>query len=116
MLDIPAIKARCEAATPKPWVSAPEPGCIANSYLTKLIARVMPLDKLGELRANTEFIAHARSDIPELVTALAEAHKLLEECGGDDDIHNWYVEGEEKGQHAGDCLGCRINTFLGESQ
>jgi hypothetical protein len=38
----------------------------------------MPLDKLGGLRANTDFIVHARTDIPQLVTALEEAQGKLD--------------------------------------
>jgi hypothetical protein len=38
----------------------------------------LPLVRLEQRKANAEFIAHAREDIPKLLTALAEAEGKLE--------------------------------------
>ena len=71
-LDLDGIEARCDKATPAPWVNfdpnavlgvdAPEGGVVAWTYH----------------RGNTNFIAHARTDIPALLDALARAEAHAE--------------------------------------
>ena len=69
-LDLDGIEARCDKATPAPWVNfdpnavlgvdAPEGGVVAWTYH----------------RGNTNFIAHARTDVPALVAAVEAVLEL----------------------------------------
>ncbi len=84
MLDLPAIKKLCEAATEGPWtaeldyVSAFIPDKRPNG---EIIGRWWPsisgLLSDGQRQANAEFAARARTLVPQLVEALEEAQKLL---------------------------------------
>lgn len=86
-LDIDAIFARADAATPGPW-SAPIDERFGN------VEGIFSLADLGEYadheivctdsgvyppkHADAAFIAHARTDIPLLVTALRSAHAEID--------------------------------------
>ena len=84
-LNIDAIKARAEAATEGPWmVDSGSPDVVlkpdkpGSSWDGMAIARVTTGD-FGLIETdNTEFIAHAREDIPALLAALAEQSQLRE--------------------------------------
>lgn len=79
--ELAAIKARCEAATPGPWIAKRfDPyRSRAAIYQTPAAQKVNPLRWqvaaiCREARAqDAEFIAHARADIPAL---LAEVERL----------------------------------------
>ena len=90
-IDIDAIKERCEAATPGPWVLSDDERIPARIHAktndlkiggkqflcTKVIAEMVYQE------TDARFIAHARQDIPELLTAYeeqaAEIERLNEE-------------------------------------
>ncbi|KKM80259.1 hypothetical protein LCGC14_1341640 [marine sediment metagenome] len=77
VLDLPAIKKLCEAAMPGPWLSAtrasPEPHIVSVAALRA--------DNMGEpvcelwsgKEATGDFIAQARTLVPQLVEELEEA-------------------------------------------
>src|SRR3990167_4814784 len=75
-MNLASIRERCAKATPGPWI-ADEDGAITAD--TQAVARVYQSADLpcveeddpafvAELEANTAFIAHAREDIPALLT------------------------------------------------
>jgi len=85
-LNLEAIKARCEAATPGPW----------HYHLDNLIAHPNEdypiLVEAGSyeglsreqqkalVRNNRIFVAHARSDVPALVAEVERLRAALEDC------------------------------------
>lgn len=75
-----AARARCEAATPGPWVNMPD-GPLFGLILASgdHICEMPPLDDRTE---DFEFIAHARTDLPAALDALdakdAEIAGLME--------------------------------------
>lgn len=75
------IKAREQAATPGVWMTIKS----ASRECYHLVATDEVTIKLGEIYPNpdADFIAHARTDIPELISALREAQdentKLISE-------------------------------------
>jgi hypothetical protein len=81
MLDLDAIEARAEAATPGPWIVS---GGVIHSPIRE------PWD--GKPNAvivdahifepNADFIAHARTDIPALVAELRAAREVVEAAAG----------------------------------
>jgi len=74
-LDIGAIKARCEAATPGLWCND---GCVIKIDGRKtVIAETYGLTR-DIMDANAKFIAHAHEDIPALLDALKDAEAELE--------------------------------------
>jgi hypothetical protein len=97
-LDLDAIKVRCEAATPGPWETADQwsstPGRVnVNAFRhpeRRGSHRAATWEECGgeriaeTSRANAEFIAHARSDMPALVTEVERmADALWAICDGD---------------------------------
>jgi hypothetical protein len=74
MPDLDTIKKQAEAATPEPWhrscgtVNTEDGGLIAS----------LAYARRGERKANAEFIAAARTNVPMLVTAPEEAQALLQ--------------------------------------
>ena len=83
-VDLPAIRARCEAATEGPWSCRHADETDSGSWLiqagdTSIEASIGDIWE-GECdpRPNAEFIAHARSDIPALLALVAT---LTEERG-----------------------------------
>lgn len=82
-LDIEAIKARAEAATEGPWeVSSEGPGYpvgIFSRLGTKSARTVIyPDDDYETGEPDLEFIAHAREDIPALLTYIDELEAQIE--------------------------------------
>ena len=77
VIDLDAIKARCEATTPGPWEVNGSPhdrhiATVGRHYITKP-------DRAGRSAHNDEiaaFIAHARTDVPALA---AEVERLRAE-------------------------------------
>lgn len=94
-LDVEAIRKRCEAATEGPWKSDDK-----HTFGNRLVRQDpenwngmgyqficgLPVAKKGShygdmFLANAEFIAHARQDIPALLSALAARDaRIVEEC------------------------------------
>jgi hypothetical protein len=83
--ELQAMAARCEAATPGPWIcvhsgSAPEPIVVSETVLNRRGSRMIvaatrwPLASLGAdeamAEANAHFVAAARSDMPRLLNEL----------------------------------------------
>ena len=80
-LDLPAIKKLCEAASPGPWkLDSRWPNDVL-SYGSNTICRLKhPYDDSmlkGNVANDQNFIAAARTLVPQLVEALEEALKLL---------------------------------------
>ena len=66
MLDLPAIKKLCEAATPEPWaVERVEPDVYVMSGKTVIAS-------MGDFYPEAEFVAHARSDLPAALDRITE--------------------------------------------
>lgn len=71
-IDLAAIRERCEQATPGPWITDPRYGqegfihfeCDGDPQPASRVA-------MSEFKRDTEFIAHARADVPALL-AIAE--------------------------------------------
>ncbi|MGL5999823.1 MAG: hypothetical protein ACRC1I_25515 [Pseudomonas proteolytica] len=72
-IDLEAIRARAEAATPGPWTAMWLDDCFIEPRICKIPANgCYDYNKFG---ANSQFIAHAREDVPAL---LAEVRRLNE--------------------------------------
>ncbi len=74
-LDIAAINARADAATSGPWAKNPftaHVDAFEQGYPIPVCALLWPTDLRTEDQsiADGEFIAHARTDIPDLLAAL----------------------------------------------
>ena len=107
--QLDAIKERAEAATDGPWrvISDYIPGVIevegptaSNDYVAELSA-----DK-----ADLEFIAHARQDIPALaaaVEAVLELHKPITDDGNS--LRNWLGMGNGKPRDY--CNECEVDGY-----
>jgi hypothetical protein len=86
-LDLPAIKARCEAATEGPWREGTRnvwfdavPLCIARtdrSWLDDGVEHYRGPDTPQRMQADAAFIAHARTDIPALVARIEELETIV---------------------------------------
>jgi len=84
--EIAGIRARCEAATPEPWV-ADSFGIVSRPNMQTGPAswgtRVCLWDRGGHATGpDTEFIAHARSDVPQLLGELVQARTKNERLIG----------------------------------
>lgn len=58
MMDVEEIKVRVEAATPSPW----------NLFGSVLYSEKKEICKMSSTRTDAQFIAHAREDIPALIS------------------------------------------------
>jgi hypothetical protein len=79
-LDLDAIRARAEAATPGPWLHGDEyePGNLyEHEVLMSEDLPVIEMDSDVQGSANAAFVAHARTDVPDL---LAEIERLRAEA------------------------------------
>ena len=79
-LDLDAIEARCAAATPGPWFQDHDSGEDENGAWENPLAEVVDglgshLIDAGEL-ADAAFIAHARTDVPDMAAALRAVLEL----------------------------------------
>ena len=91
MLDLKAIKVRCDLATPGPWKDSQDLSrhpCVVAPSMNSVIARCHGRD--GREVSDAEFIAAARADIPALLAEVerlrrevdAYAHWMEKHCGG----------------------------------
>ncbi len=84
-MDIQAARERCEAATEGPWLRH-QWGTKSQVVEAKVNTETAPgIKMVGQrilaremLKANAEFVAHARSDLPAALEALEEAQGKLE--------------------------------------
>jgi hypothetical protein len=83
-----AMEERCEAATPGPWRTdmqldgrgartpyiraSNNPGCRLNHPVARVLS-----PKGHDVRANGDFIAHSRTDLPRLIAAARELHEAF---------------------------------------
>jgi hypothetical protein len=72
ILDMDAIRERCNQATPGPWKSYIE-GRDHDSGASFIMTSGADIELIGASLADQDFIAHARQDIPQL---LAEIQRL----------------------------------------
>lgn len=76
-LDREAVQRRAEAATPGPWFAA---GRVGGETARRLVQELKDDDHaLTWPRADIDFIAHARTDVPALLDALRAAEARLAE-------------------------------------
>ena len=72
MLDLDAIEARAEAATPGPWINNRNGVVIVESHpLAPTVSENSSWD-------DADLIAHARTDVPALVAELRAAREVVE--------------------------------------
>jgi hypothetical protein len=89
-LDIEAIRARANAATAGPWIRVPQRGTgdmIAREYdtgkqmsprgLRLICSMLMRGNSRKQDQANSEFIANARADIPDLLNEIERLTQVL---------------------------------------
>ena len=89
-MDLEAIRARCEAATPGEWTyrstAAPRMDSDDADQPVWRIDRFWPDGRLasgpGFVKADAEFVVHARTDLPALLAALSESQRENEELRG----------------------------------
>ena len=116
MLDLPAILKQAEAATEGPWINAHgEFVSQAETFMAVCRVNVPIVDDLaaGKTRsgtrqmqdANKDFIAQARTLVPQLVEELEEAQKALEKYG----IH--LTDCKWSGAEPSDCT-CGLDRIL----
>lgn len=93
-LDLPAIRARAEAATPGPWYALPDPAPSRVDHGYRLVATTTraAADNVYGLRdamgypgltkldsdSDADFIAHAREDVPALLAEVERLSRNLE--------------------------------------
>lgn len=93
-LDIGAIKARADAATPGPWIRFYEGshdwviGRVEDPQ-TSAVAQVYEY-AANNYEADTAFIAAARTDVPALVAEVERLHKALTDLKRDHDASGCY--------------------------
>lgn len=116
-----AIRKRCEAATAGPWewkdvtesfLFGPE-----SMWVGEVINRELP-EPIENSKHDVEFIAHARTDIPALLSALDEAEKRiasLERTLGDarNIIYSFICQREHEG---GACPWCGEPCEVGHKE
>ena len=66
ILDMDAIRQRCDRATPGPWKSYVE-GRDHDSGSSFIMTSGEDIELIGASVADQDFIAHARQDIPQLL-------------------------------------------------
>jgi hypothetical protein len=81
--ELEAIRARCDTATPGPWVAGREADLMRpmqsfNVGFTRKAFDEAPLDSWWQWEANAYFIAHARADIPALLAEVERLRAALE--------------------------------------
>ena len=112
MLDLPAIKKLCEAAVEGPWESQPHQElAAAGNFFTRwdIITQQKRLVVKGIYGSDdADFIAQARTLVPQLVEALEEIREIAKEAGCN--------LPHPSGIPCGDCGSCSTLAILGESE
>jgi hypothetical protein len=131
-LDLDAVEARCNAATPGPWTPCAHwrkdhcgcgkhPGYIWSGDGEQCVAQMgcqpddagqaYPEPDEAHSRANARFIAAARSDVPAIVR---EVRRLREAVAHADDalrrVNDGHSGDEESGEHDPDCRQCLVDS------
>ena len=75
MIDLDAIKARCGAATSSPWMSR-----LYDDDLWEVIPVAKGQDYGVFEKADAEFVAHAREDIPALIAEVEQLRLTLKQA------------------------------------
>lgn len=93
--ELQAIKARCEAATPGPWIGGRDADLMRPLYTFHIAvsrdAYEIETDHFLAWERNADFIAHAREDV---ATLLAEVERLREALEIFADRRKWLLGGE----------------------
>ena len=79
--DLAAIRARCEKATPGPWIVVKHLDGDIDVYLSETCTLCMGTPTPGQETAqlaDATFIAHTRTDLPRLLARLEEMQKTME--------------------------------------
>ena len=115
--DIPEIKERYEAATEGPWEASEDIRTHAMVVFQPENGGLVIHDGECLSDADANFIAHARTDIPALVTALEEAQELLQTLSRTEEMMNWGHPNECAALDGSECV-CGLDTLrrLGESE
>lgn len=115
-LDLDALEALCDAATPGPWVAAPSPwegvsaphGDPRDGGSCEIVDCVR-----GPSHGDAAFIAAAREALPALITRLRAAEARIERVGAilSDEGCDCYCDCDSDGHNADCdlCLACRID-------
>jgi hypothetical protein len=84
-LDLDAIEARANAATPGPWEASRQIGKKGHCYVAQVFGpdalgglSLAQMDVLPNATADAAFIAHARSDVPALVAEVRRLRKVTD--------------------------------------
>lgn len=80
LLDLAAIRARCDAATPGPWTYDEEAGYV-DIGLPRYRSIAIGIEMDATTKSDGDFIARARADVPAL---LAYVHDLEQELAEND--------------------------------
>jgi hypothetical protein len=102
-LDLAAIRARCDAATPGPWEVVVRGNTVTSHAITVSDKYISIASGISPKTANAKFIAHAREDIPALIGEVERLqsdnkrlrNELCLKCGSYEMAHK------------GACDGCR---------
>jgi hypothetical protein len=76
LFDMHAIRQRCNRATPGPWKSYVE-GRDHDSGSSFIMTSRDDIELLGASAADQDFIAHARQDIPQLLTEIERLQAII---------------------------------------
>jgi len=119
--ELKAIRARCEAATPGPWSLVDEEvrHCIHIPAHRHPIIITMSINE----EADTNFIVHAREDVPRLLDALEAANGRVAMLDSTEDLENRKIRfrlaaAEVRAEHAelqAERLGSAIHDALGRT-
>lgn len=77
MIDLDAIKARCKAATPPPWTNLLYD---SDDDLWEVAPVAYGQDYGVFGKADADFVAHARKDVPMLVAEIERLRLILEQA------------------------------------
>lgn len=106
-LDLDAIRARADAATRAPWTADDtdlkvntEDGRALVVLATVLLGDDDTRENHPQAMADAEFLAAARTDVPQLLDHIERLHRLIRDLADED--HCWY-------DHHG---GCQAHGYL----
>jgi hypothetical protein len=79
-LNIAAIRARADAATPGPWVAIREDAFDTTYWITTPDVGIAEMSNASRPGENANFIVHARQDVPMLCDEVERLYELLSEA------------------------------------
>jgi hypothetical protein len=83
-MTIEEIKARAAAATPGPWKSKINGNTVRSYGIISQTRKIC--SAISTLTADAEFIAHARTDIPDLIAEVERLQSLCQKLIGEEGI------------------------------